>query len=51
MNNTIKDCSTCLENKQGDGTHSKWMDIYVGDGHIREGLSEVTTCKLRPEDE
>lgn len=51
MNNVIKACSTCLENKQGDGTHGTWTDISVGDGHIREGLSEAMTCKLRPDDE
>ena len=27
------------------------MDIYVGEEHIREGLSEQITCKLRPEEE
>lgn len=41
MYNIIKDCSKCCtENKQDDKTNSKRMDIYVGEEHIREGLSE-----------
>lgn len=51
MYNIIKDCSKCCtENKQDDETNSKRMDIYVGEEHVREGLSEEITCKLRPED-
>lgn len=52
MYNIIKDCSKCCtENKQDDKTNSKRMDIYVGEEHIREGLSEEITCELRPEEE